>query len=459
MWALALYFLCWLAPSAAASFPSWQQPFLDPLVPPYGGAKLLSNATRWTRLFYGTLQPGTGAYAMSPMLSFLNNRFLATWKLSRSSEDEPGQRVMFAQSSDGRTWDTSSVGQSNELFPSMNATENPRVALFAEPTLLLNGRVYAAASPKQFCLVRRPALTPNAPMNAPQQSHLNAAQQPCRTQYPDQYANILLLRRVYDDAPGKFGPIFWAAAAIPAGFAEASARNNVTALPQQDAQTRGDVAALTPGATDPPCATDGSTSKCEFCAGGCQEWAVALNVSSLENERSHWRVPGGGADVLLYRSHNRVLYASVRAGGAGAPWPVPTPTNITDDVANFNAGNFPNAAGLDGRPYLVSNALITILRDPIFLSTAPDGYGFTTTAAIGSCEDSAVFASRAQPWGCQYREQGGAKEGGLQYPQAVVVASPAAAAGLYVVVSLNKEDIWVSWTPLSDLPGYAAPRP
>lgn len=127
---------------AHASFPSWRQPFLDPLIPPYGGAKLLSNATRWLRLFYGTLKPGTGAYAMSPMLSFLNDRFLATWKLSVSSEDEPGQRVMWAQSFDGVSWVTASDG-SNELFPSMNSTENPRVALYAEPTLFINGRVYA----------------------------------------------------------------------------------------------------------------------------------------------------------------------------------------------------------------------------------------------------------------------------------------------------------------------------
>ena len=46
---------------------------------------------------------------------------------------------MWAQSADGVTWATSSDGRSNELFPSMNATENPRVALFAEPTLLING--------------------------------------------------------------------------------------------------------------------------------------------------------------------------------------------------------------------------------------------------------------------------------------------------------------------------------
>lgn len=412
------------AGALAAQLPSWRQPFLDPLVPPYGGAPLLSNATVWTRLFFGTLNPGTGAYAMSPMLSYLNGRFLATWKLSRSNEDEPGQRVMYAQSDDGVSWQTSSDGRSNELFPRMNSSENPRVALFAEPTVLLNGRVYAAASPKQFCL------------------------------YPDQYANILLLRRVYDAPGAGLGPPFWAADAVPAGFAEASARENVTTAAAQDAVTRADVAALLAGAVA-PCAADGSTSKCEFCRGGCQNWSVPLSVPSLENERSHWRVPGTDADVLLYRSHARTLFASVRERVDGA-WSTPVATNITDDVANFNAGNYPSGAGFDGRAYLVSNALITILRDPLFLSTAPDGYAFTTAAAIGSCEDR-VFAGPGQPWGCQFREPGGAKEGGLQYPQSAVVTD-ASAAGFYTLVSLNKEDIWVARTPLEALPGFDASR-
>ena len=411
-------------PLAAAQLPSWQQPFLDPLVPPYGGAPLLSNRTTWTRLYYGSLAPGAGAYAMSPMLSYLNGRFLASWKLSVADEDEPGQRVMYAQSDDGAAWRTSSDGRSNELFPRMNSSENPRVALFAEPAVLLSGRVYAAASPKQFCL------------------------------FPDQYAGVLLLRRVYDDAPGHLGPIFWAADAVPAGFAEASARENVTTAAAQDAATRADVAALLAGAVA-PCAADGTTSKCEFCRGGCQNWSIPLNVPSLENERSHWRVPRSDADVLLYRSHERTLFASVRASVSGA-WSAPVPTNITDDVANFNAGNFPTAAGLDGRAYLVSNALVTLLRDPLFLSTAPDGYAFTTTAAIGSCEDK-VFSGPGQPWGCMYRVPGGAKEGGIQYPQAAVVTAPGA-AGFYVIASLNKEDIYVARVPLEALPGYDAAR-
>ena len=280
--------------------------------------------------------------------------------------------------------------------------------------------MYAASSPKQFCL------------------------------YPDQYQPILLLRRVYDDTIGHFGPLFWASTSIPPGFNEASIRENVTTVSDQDIQTQQDIALLTPTSTLPPCPTDFSTSKCEFCTGGCQDWKIALNVSSLENERSHYRVPSTSTEVLLYRSHNRVLYASVR-NTPDDSWPIPTPTNITDDVANFNAGNFPLTNGLDGRAYLVSNALITLLRDPLFLSTSINGYDFITTNAIGTCEDKR-FTSPSQPWGCLYRVNGGAKEGGLQYPQALIVTSPLSSAGFYVIVSLNKEDIWISKTPLEDLP-------
>ena len=124
---------------------------------------------------------------MSPMLSYLNGSFLASWKLAAQSEDQAGQKIMAAQSRDGLTWTPAANGAL--LFPSMNSSENPRIALFAEPSLLNNGRVYAAASPTQFCL------------------------------YPDQYQSVLLLRRIFDDAPGHFGPIFWASASIPPNFA------------------------------------------------------------------------------------------------------------------------------------------------------------------------------------------------------------------------------------------------
>lgn len=391
------------AAPGAPRLPNWAQPFLDPLIFPYGGAALL-NGTAWTRLYYGV--PGA-MNAMAPMISFLDGAFLASWKISPLDEDAPGQHVLYARSTDGATWTAPAV-----LFPPMNSSESPRVALFAEPALLLGGgRVYAAASPQQFCL------------------------------YPVQQSpRLLLLRRVFAD--GTLGRVFWAAPAVPAGYGNASAAAGVVALPAMDAQTQADVAALTPDATQLPCDASGGTTKCEACAGGCQPWADAFNASkSIENERAHYLVPpgAGGGDVILYRSRENRLYASVRAaGGAGTAWSTPVPTNITDAVANLNAGNAP-----DGTAFLVSNAMIGVSRDPLFLSLARDGAAFDRVAAVGSCGE-AVFASPpAQPWGCTPRVSEGAISG-LQYPQAAAVAAPPAVAALYVIASLNREDIWVA---------------
>lgn len=406
--------------SWGAPVPYWSQPFLDPLIVPYGGAQLLANVS-WQRLYFAT--SAVGVNAMSPMLSFLNGRFFASWKLSYGPEDAPGQKVMYAASSDGVSWLPGSVDGTNVAFPPMNSSENPGVALFAEPTLFINGRVYAAASPIQFCLYPYPFAPPR----------------------------LLLLRRVLDaPAPlGSLGPLFWASATIPPGFGEASAANNVTALGEQDAQTQADVATLTPDAVALPCdISGGGTTKCEACAGGCQPWAAAFNASaSIENERSHYRALGGGVDVILYRSKLNALFASTRTGGPGGNWSEPRETNITDDVANINCGNLP-----DGRAYLVSNAMPNVFRDPLFLSLSSDGFAFDAVAAIGSCEQNDIFANPPeQPWGCLPRFTIGSING-LQYAQAAAVTAPQALAGLYCIVSQNREDIWVARVPFASIP-------
>lgn len=402
--------------------PYWDMPFLDPFINPFGGASMLSNFTSWTRLYLAT--PELGTYAMSPMISFLNGYFLGSWKLSPQDEDQPGQKIMWSMSTDGINW-TPTDG-TNVLFPPMNSTQSPRIALFAEPSIYINGHVYAAASPIQFCL------------------------------YPDQYQDRLLLRRVY--GMGNFGPIFWASNSIPSGFEEASAMHNVTTLLQQDNTTQQDIGSyLTPDSTNLPCPdiSIANGTKCEACTGACQPWTVALNISSLENERSHYRVPSSTIEMLLYRSHNRTLFASTR-DKVGNNWTVPIATNITDTVANFNAGNLPNNMGA----YLVSNAMINIIRDPLFFSTTIDGYAFTKTAVLGTCENSTIFANPpTQPWGCLYRYNGGAKEGGLQYVQCTLVTNPTNMEGFYCIMSQNKEDIWVSKTPLNDVLDMVQNRP
>jgi hypothetical protein len=69
----------------------------------------------------------------------------------RALQDQPGQKVMWSATADGVTWSSTNT-TTNVLFPSMNSTQNPGVALFAEPALYINGRYYVAASPTQFCL-------------------------------------------------------------------------------------------------------------------------------------------------------------------------------------------------------------------------------------------------------------------------------------------------------------------
>ena len=392
--------------SAQMPLPYWSQPFLDPLIFPYGGATLV-NGTKWTRLYFGL--PGA-MNAMAPMISYLGGAFLASWKLSPLDEDAPGQHVMYSRSTDGLTWSQPAV-----LFPPLNSSESPRVALFAEPTIMLGGRVYAAASPQQFCL------------------------------YPVQQSpRLVLLRRI--GADGSLGTMFWAAPSVPDGYLNASASAGVVALPQMDAITQADVALLTPTSTTPPCDTTGATTKCEACAGGCQPWADAFNASkAIENERTHYimilhdddgRLQPG--DAIFYRSRENRLYASLRSGGPSERWSIPRPTNITDAISNINAGNAP-----DGSVFLVSNAMIGVSRDPLFISLSRDGMAFDHVGAIGSCGQDIFANPPEQPDGCIPRVNEGAISG-LQYPQAAAVASPASVAALWVIVSQNREDIWVA---------------
>ena len=438
-----------LCPSTfAAQLPSWNMPFLLPTQPD-GGAGTMPGL-EFLRLFYATSAQGT--YNMSPMLSLLDGAFLASFKNSPRDEDQPGQRVLYSQSLDGLSWTDPSDASlplpslsawsppsaslapppppspppaPRVLFPNISTAAHP-AALFAEPTVLLNGRAYAAASPRQFCL------------------------------YPDQYAAVLLLRQVLPGALDAFGPVFWASRAVPPGWEENSAVHGIPTVLAMPQQTQADVALLLVNSSYAPCAQGGAlqggtqekgaTTKCEFCPLGCQNWTEATqNASTIENERSHYLLPGGDSDVILYRSHGahvpNFLYASVRPAFS-APWPAPQQTNITDDVANFNAGNLP-----DGRAFLVSNALITAVRNPLFLSTTDaSNLRFVSTSVISSCE-MPLFSTPKQPVGCLQRFSGGAKQGGCQYPQALAISQ----GYFYAIFSLNKEDIWLVRFPTDNI--------
>lgn len=223
-----------------------------------------------------------------------------------------------------------------------------------------------------------------------------------------------------------------------------------------DAQTQADVALLADPLVRPCDAEADSTTKCEWCVGGCLS-ASESSFVPLENERAHYVVPGteetpSQVDVMLIRAKytdtiNHLFY-SKRVGGVGQNWSVPVTTNIADDVSNINAGSLP-----DGRIYLVSNTMPNIVRDPLYVSLSSDGYAFDDVRVVASCEMPELAHPNnpdgyTQKWGCMYRYPGGAKQGGCQYPQAIAVSESAgAAAGFWVIFSVNKEDMWIAKLP------------
>ena len=239
-------------PAGSARVPAWTARPFDangsvnstmaynlPVVQNIGAVKIY-NATR-----------ETGVYSHGPMISFHGGYFLASWKNAVLSEDTPGQRVLwsYASADDPLAYSTPEV-----LFPNVSNGEpclpsskqpyppdpqylSPACAhLFAEPTAILNGRVYLAASLRQFCL------WPLDPLN--------------------DGGKYLLLRQVTLTSPPTLGPIFWARDP-GAGFATTNKRLGIRTLSQMTEETRVDILALLAGTR--PCPEN--ATKCEFCEG------------------------------------------------------------------------------------------------------------------------------------------------------------------------------------------------
>lgn len=412
------------AVAAAASTPAWIPTWSAPIPDgskPLGGLKQVSGYSA-TRLYKAT--PEIGTYNHAAMIQYFEDVLIASWKNSPQDEDAPGQRILWSFSRDGTTWTQQSPGSVASLFPNMSTTANP-AHLFAEPFLVLNGHLYAAASPTQFCL------------------------------FPDQYQPVLLLRRVQVDPTNiTLGTIFWVASRIPPGFEEASKAHGVRALPEMDPESRTDAALLTPNSTLPPCLGNYShahTNKCEACEGACQSWEAAQK-EDLANERTRYVAQGSGADspmteVLLYRSRKQELFASTRKGGASGTWSEIVETGIPDVDSNINAGTLP-----DGSVFLVSNAIHNAkIRDPLTVAVSKDGRDFSAVAAAISCTELPPGGSTTDP--CLPAYPGRAKGPGPAYPQVVVVqGSGRIPEGMYIVISNNKEDIFVVTLPLANLP-------
>ena len=280
-------------------------------------------------------------------------------------------------------------------------------------------------------------------------------------------------------SPPTLGPIFWAKDPGVA-FSDTNKRLGIHTLSQMPEETRADISGLLSGAR--PCPEN--ATKCEFCEGGCQdlrEAALGDAPCKLADpggpwiERTHWRVPKTQDDILVYRAEGKELCFSQRSGGIRGNWSAPSTSRLTDIHSNMNAGTLP-----DGRIYLLHNPIWgKTERDPLVLSLSTDGFNFDQAFVALSCRlppvaptnTSCPNAVLCPHFGCKRRNPGGGSPGPQyllhpicvfvlhlsesdqerlvarsRYPQGLVHEDH-----LYVIMSMNKEDIWVARIPISAL--------
>ena len=322
----------------------------------------------------------------------------------------------------------------------------------------INGKLYAACSPgvhnsthdssaqgSQFCLWPDPV----NPRNCGPPSDVAV-----------QYSSTLLMRQVFPT----LGEVFWQSAEFPTLFESVTKELKIKNILQMDDETQRDIMGLSATSQQVPCQSSNITGtlKCEACAGGCQIWNHIDFGLKMSNERTHWLVPGGAADVIAYRSNDHFLWATVRRGSTSqADWPPIERTNIPNDNSNLNGGSLP-----DGRVYLVHNPVtpkkqtaahgmgLTLGlggdhpsgRDPVTLATSKDGFNFDSVGVAMTCTNLTSVSGGVHTTNCKPRYEGRSKNAGPSYPQALSVVAPAPEEhrGFYVAASNNKEDIWIT---------------
>ena len=338
-----------MSPAAAAAaveppVPAWTAPPFDPngsVTPTVAYGMPVAQHSEAARIYRAT--PEWGVYSHGAMLAVFDGLFIATWKNAVLSEDTPGQRVLWSYASAANPLNYSVP---EVLFPNVSdgsaCLPNRKVAypqdphylspgcahLFAEPTVVINGHAYAAASLRQFCL------WPLDPLDAG--------------------GKYLLLRRITPGPqPGSapaLGEIFWAKDPDSAAWSATNSRLGIRTLAQMDTTTQKDIAAVLAG--ERPC--EPNATKCEYCPGGCQDLREAgskdapckiADVGGPWIERTRWAVPHSSPpkDVLVYRALGKDWCFSTRTGEhaagstAAGVWSPPATSNMTDIHSNMNA--------------------------------------------------------------------------------------------------------------------------
>lgn len=350
-----------------------------------------------------------GAYNHHSQLTRHEGRFHAMWSNHPHGEDGPGQRIRCATSTNARNWTAAEI-----LFPSpepIKPSEEMGLALTAFGWVTLDERLFAVAGCHAnigFCDFDRTSLS-----SVRDAEHPSRARQGCSP----------LAREILPD--GGTGPIF-------AVWEEVPDEIDLEVLPCDAPEVAEEVAGLREVLTSPV-----DMPAWDF--RGKLEFPHAEDGHRL-CEPTVYRASDGRYVMLLRdTAYSHRMYASLSEDGNN--WPAGVPTDIPDSPSLTDSVMLE-----EGTVLLVGNQMAPQFdnpheirhygRDPLTVAVSPDGYRF-----------GKVYALRCGPH--EYRvpqSEIHGRGGGAQYPSAMVHEGT-----LYVQYSMGKEDIGLSWVPLSEI--------
>jgi len=353
-----------------------------------------------------TATPETGTWNHHPYVTYFKGVLFANWDTHARDENASGQHGVFRRSNDGgKTW-----SPVEELFPPLS--ENVPAAESSQSTrfqtsygfIVVEDSLYAVTDVAEWQRADAKKIKPRIKIG-------------------------LLCRAVHPD--GRLGKIFWLCADPPAP---------VPGFPTYPAGNPSLVAKINTYFRHPAHAP-----QLNF---GNKAHPHSDDEHGMGEPTPAWQLDGG-TWVRLYRDsgskHARTLreeevsksrrnYASFSYDD-GKTWTVPTRTTFPDACARSNAGKLP-----DGQVYVINNVLPLSTkkggRSLLAISLSRDGLNF----------DRVVVLRFLAP---DQRYKGRSKSVGYGYPHSTIVED-----NLWVIYSVNKEDIEIARIPLSKLDKY-----
>ena len=358
---------------------------------------------RTTELWYAT--PETGTFSHHGFLTYHQGILFACWDSQARDENTSGQHSIFRYSNDdGETWSDPKV-----LFPPLadnvpaSETEQPNPFQTSQGFARIEDRLYAVT-----CADRE------------------LEEKVYRFNEVSRVRIGFLAREVRTD--GTLGEIFWLSDTAP------------EPEPGYPARPAGD-----PSLVDKISAYFKEPANLPQLLFGPRQYPDSDDEHRMNEPSPPWQL-ADGTWVRFYRdggsihaqsraevdaSRPRRNYVSFSFDG-GNKWTIPTRTNFPDSVARTNAGKLP-----DGQVYVINNILPMTPRQGgrsmLAISLSRDGLNFDRMAVI-------KFIPPPR------RYEGKFKGAGYQYPHSVVVRD-----NLWVIYSVNKEDMEVVRIPLSEL--------